>query len=337
MVRIDIPEDQKRPEIVREAVRGRVDMFPPSLALDLVSELDISDDERVEILRGALADRGLEPHVRVAAVHALGKLPVERATTELAKAIDTAEDDEDVAATAASLLGRIGGSEQLSQLERLKKSATSDLNRRRVAFAEALIFHRLGVTKHEVELPPAQQQPEPEPVGALTLISRKPGIDRAKRALASARRAFPSLDTTAHEVHELQCGPQLLEVIINKQAIGTKTMRMLTTRPSMPAVVALTSEETQDFYAAYIVLTRPERAGTISLLVTRLDGDPVFVGKGAIKTNTAEADLRAVKAPGIPAVSIRLRVGPQGFEISGRSAVRAFPAPTPQRVEMAPG
>jgi hypothetical protein len=336
MVRIDIPEDQKRPDIVREAVRGHVDMFPPSLALDLVSELDISDDERVEILREALADRSLEPHVRVAAVHALAKLPVERATAELAKAID-AEDDEDVAATAALLLGRIGGTEQLSQLERLKKSATSDLNRRRVAFAEALIVHRLGVTKHEVDLPPAQQQPEPEPVGALTLISRKPGIDRAKRALASARRAFPSLDTTAHEVHELQCGPQLLEVIINKQAIGIKTMRTLTTRPSMPAIIALTSEETQDFYPAYIVLTRPERAGTISLLVTRLDGDPVFVGKGAIKTTTAEADLRAVKAPGIPAVSIRLRVGAQGFEISGRSAVRAFPATTPQRVEMSPG
>lgn len=336
MVRIDIPEDQKRPEVVREALRGRIDMFPPSLALDLVSELDVSDEERLEILREALADRGLEPHVRVAAVHALGKLPVERSTPELVKAIDTAQDDEDVAATAAMLLGRIGGTEQLSQLERLKKSATSDLNRRRAAFAEALIVHRLGITKHEVDLPPAQQQPEPEPVGALALISRKPGIDRAKRALASAHREFPSLDPKAHEVHELQCGPQLLEVIVSKQAIGAKTMRTLTTRPAMPAIIALTSEETHDFYPAYIVLTQPERGGTISLLVTRLDGDPVFAGKGVIKANTAEADLRAVKAPGIPAVSIRLRVGTHGFEISGRSAVRAFPARRPQRVEMPP-
>jgi HEAT repeats len=336
MVRIEIPEDQKRPEVVREALRGRVDLFPPSLALDLVPELDVPEEERRDIIREAVADRALEPHVRVAAVYSLAKLGPDVAVPELVKVVEASDADEEVRAAAAAVLGRFGTLEHLPPLETLRKSATSDVTRRAATFAETLIVHRTGNTKHEVDLPPAEAQPAPEPTGAIAFISRKPGSDRAKRALASVHRQFPSIDPKAHEVHELQCGPQLLEVIVSRAAVGTKTMKTLTTQPAMPAVIALRSEETNDFYPAYLVLTRPTRAGEISLVVTRLDGDPVFIGKGSIKAAAAEADLRAVKSPGIPAISARIRATDRGFEVSGHSARRGIPARRPQRVELPP-
>jgi HEAT repeats len=338
MVRIEIPEDQKRPEIVREALRGKVPRFPPSLALDVVPDLDVPEAERRDILREALRDAGLEPHVRVAAIQTLGRVGPEEAVPELVELLAGPDgEDEEFAGAAVSVLGRLGGPDQLEQIERVKNSARSDLGRRRAAFAEALIVYRNRLTDREVELPPVEEQPEPEPTGALTFISRRPGRDRRRRALEGLRREFPSIDPSAQDVHELQCGPRLMEVILDQQVTGPDGLQSLTERPALPAVVSFRSEETADFYPALLAFTTPQGGADVSLLVTRLEGAPMFSGKGSIEAGGAEAELRSVNTPGVPAVSARIRVTGRGFEITGISEVRAPAGDTPQQMDRAPG
>jgi HEAT repeats len=334
MVRIEIPEEQRRPEIVREALRGRVPKFPASLALDIVSELDVSAEEQRDILREALTEPELEPHVRVGAIHSIAKLEPDLAVSEMVRALESPDTEDEVAAAAATVLGRIGGPEQLPQLERLKKEAASDLTRQRAAFAEGLIVHRFGLTDHEVEPPAVEEQPEPEPVGALTFIARTPGGHRRKRALAAVHRQFPALDPTAQDLYELQCGPRLMEVVVSRDAASPEGMSALTERPAMPAVVAFRSEETADFYPALVVLTTPQGGGEVSVLVAAPDGTPALTGRGAIRRDEAELELRSVKSAGLPAASVRVRASAQGVEISGVSDASGVPAVSPERIEM---
>jgi hypothetical protein len=338
MVRIEIPEDQKRPEIVREALRGRVPRFPPSLALDVVPELDVPEREQREILREALREAALEPHVRVATIQTLGKLAPEDAVSDLVQLLEGPEgEDEELAGAAVSVLGRLGGPDQLEQVERVKNSARSELGRRRAAFAEALIVHRNRLTDREVELPPVEEQPDPEPTGALTFISRRPGRDRRRRALEGLRGEFPSIDPGTQDVHELQCGPRLMEVILHREMTGPDGLHSLTERPAMPAVISFRSEETADFYPALVALTTPQGGSDISLRVTGLDGTPMFSGRGSIEGEGADVELRSVNTPGVPATSARIRVTRRGFEITGMSEVRAPAGDTPQRMDRPPG
>jgi hypothetical protein len=316
-----------RPEVVREALAGRVPSMPPSAALALIADLDISQTDQQTLLQEAVQDARLEQHVRAAAIRAYMRLGGESAAPDLLKVLDPAA--ERVAAAAAAALGQVGTPEHLPALRRIRNAG--ELLRRRVAFAEVLIVHRFGVSDQNVEYPPAEAQQAPATVGGLAFTSARPGLNRRARALAGIKREFPSLDPAKQDVYEIQCGPRLMEVAIDRGFVASNGPEALGQRPALPAIVAFQDVEYDDeFHPRLLVLSRPSGRGRITVLLTRLGGDSVYVGEGAVNRGEAEFEVRSAQTPGIPAVNTRVRVTAKGVEITGTSERSSAPSRSPE-------
>jgi hypothetical protein len=87
--------------------------------------------------------------------------------------------------------------------------------------------------------------------------------------------------------------------------------------------VAHANPETGGFYPALVALSDPKGQNRASLLLTSLEGEPVYIGEGAVGAEEAEFDLRSVKTPGLPRAAFRIRVTSAGVEITGITDVRA--------------
>jgi hypothetical protein len=320
-----------RPDVLRDALAGRVPRVPPSVALGAISELDIPRTDQQALLREAVRDESLEPHIRAAAVRAYLLLGAEAAVPDLVEALDSS--DERVAAAAAAAIGQLGGPDHLPALRRVRDRLEAVFPRRQAAFAETLIVHRFGVTDHDVEFPSADTQPAPEAVGGLPFTSVRPGRNRWIRALDGIRRELPVLDPAQQDVYELQCGPRLLEVAVALDVLGPDGLQALARRPALPAVVASHDEEHDEFSLSLLVLSRPSGTDRAALALTRLSGDVVYVGEGSVTGEEAAFELRAAQAPGIVPIAARVRLSAEGVEITGVSGRRAAPARSPDRIE----
>lgn len=333
MVRVDIPVDDIRPDLMREALAGRVARVPPSAALALIAN-ELPEGDRAAVLRDAVANAALEPHVRVGAVRAYLRAGAEAAPAALAELL--AADEERVAAAAATALGQIGTPDHLAALRGTRDRVRSAFARRRVAFAETLIVHRFGVTDHDVDLPAAEVSAEaPRAVGAQPFKSTRPGPERRKRALEGIRREFPGLEPSQQDVYELQCGPRLLEVAVALDTVRNKG-RGLSQRPALAAIVAYQDPEYElEFYPRLVVLSRPLPGGRVGLQLTHLGGgEPVYVGEGSLNQDEPVFDLRATRTPGVTPITARLRLTAAGVEITGASEEdRTVPARNPARAE----
>jgi HEAT repeats len=326
MVRVDIPAEDIRPDVVRDALAGRVPRIPPSVALALIADLDIPQTDQQTLLQEAVQDSRLEQHVRAAVIRAYMRLGAERAAPDLLKLLDPSA--ERVAAAAAAALGHVGTPEHLPALQRIRNAG--ELLRQRVAFAEVLIVHRFGVSDHNVEFPPAEAQQAPAAVGGLVFTCSRPGLTRRARALEGIKREFPSLDSAKQDVYEIQCGPRLMEVAIDRGFVEANGPEELGKRPALPAIVAFQDVEyDEEFHPRLVVLSRPSGRGRITLLLTRLGGDPVYVGEGAVNRGEAEFEVHSAQTPGIPAVNARVRVTAKGIEITGTSDRSSAPARSP--------
>jgi len=333
VVRVDIPVEDLRPDFVRAALAGRVSGVPPSAALALISEAQLPGADPEATLREAIASSDLEPHVRVGAVRAYLRVAAEAAPGALAEFLQS--DEERVAVAAAAALGQIGTPEHLSALRGMRRRVRADFARRRVAFAEALIVHRFGVTDHDVELPSAEVRADAlQAVGALPFKSVRPGPERRKRALEGIRREFPTLDPAQQDVYELQCGPRLMQIAVALDVVGRDKGRAASRRPALPAIVAVQDPEYDEYNPVLVMLSRPARGNQVTLQLTRLgSGEPIYVGEGSVDRDEPVFDLRATNTPGITPMSARVRLTDAGIEITGMSEARAVPARVPEQIE----
>jgi len=323
-VRIDLPEIDARPDVIREALAGRVPKLPPSAALALVSDPQMTGNEKYSLLQEAVQDPQLAPHVRAGAVRHYMRAGVRIAGPTLLKALESP--DERVAAAAASALGQIGTAKHIPALEKMKKGG--DLLRRRAAFARTLIVHRLGIADQEAELPPVKAQAAPEASG-LSFTSIQPGRDRRTRALQAIKQEFPSWDATKQVVYELKCGPRLMEIAIDRSFTGTG-VKTLKQRPALAAIIAFQSVEHDEFYPGLLVLSRPD--GTrVRLTVTTLTGNVVYSGDGSMSQGAAEGKLHAAERPGVVAIAARVVATAKGLTVSGVSGRAVAFARTPSK------
>lgn len=311
-VRIDFPETDARPDVIREALAGRVSRLTPSAALALVSDLQVTSAEQHSLLQEAVQDPRLESHVRVGAVRLYMRAGVVIAGPTLLKALESP--DERVAAAAASALGQIGTAKHIPALEKVKKGG--DLLRRRAAFARTLIVHRLGIADQETELPPVKAQAAPE-AGGLSFTSVQPGRDRRTRALQAIKQEFPSWDAAKQVVYELQCGPRLIEIAIDHSFTGTG-VKTLKQRPALAAIIAFQSVEYDEFYPRLLVLSRPN-GKKVRLTLTTLTGEVVYWGDGSVDQGAAEGELHAAERPGVVPIAARVVATAKGLTVSGVS------------------
>jgi hypothetical protein len=281
------------------------------------------------LLREVALDSAAEVVVRAGAVVTLTRID---GTVALPTAIDLLEDENDLlSGAAAQTIGRLGESDAIGMLER-RRRAPGDLTRRAAAFAVALIVHRLGLTGHEIALPEFDTLPAPTGSGALSFVSVRPGAYRREEAIRQVSAELPWVDAARQDAVEIQCGARLLEIVVADHLVSPAGRRALLEQPAIPAVVAALSVEGDEFTTSLLALTRPMEPGNLSILVTRLTGEPVYAGKAVATESGLDGVLHTVRAPGSAPVAVRARLSDDGLEITGISArVAEEPTQTPQR------
>jgi hypothetical protein len=331
VVRIDLPGEVIEPEVLREALAGGMSGLPATAVLARIAGADLPDVDRASLLRDVARDSGTEVAVRTGAMSTLTRIDWGLA---LSTAVDLIEDENDLlASTAALALGRLGEADQLETLERARRAASGSLTRRAAAFAEMPIVHRLGLTDRQVELPEFETLPTPAGSGAISLVSVRPGAYRREEAIQQVSADLPWVETARRNALELQCGARLLEIVVADDLVTRTGRQALLERPAIPAVVAARSVERDEFTTSLLALSRPTAAGTLSVLVTRLTGEPVYAGEAVATDSGLDVTFHAVRAPGSTAVAVRARLTDDGLEITGISGrTPEEPTQTPQRM-----
>ena len=331
MVRLDLPGEDFDPSALREALAGRVPGVPPSAVLGRMAGAELPDVEAASLLREVALSSEFDVAVRAGAVGNLMRLSPGVA---LATSADLVANENDLlSSTAALALGRLGAPDQLPYLEPGRRAKAGVLTRRSTAFAEMLIVHRFGLTDREVVLPELDVLPAPPGAGAMTFVSVQPGAMRRREALGQVSADLSWVNAEDHDAVELQCGARLLEIIVANDLGTAGGRRALAEKPAVMAVVAAKGFERDEFVTSLLALSRPTVAGELSVLVTRLTGEPVYVGDGAVTESALDITLHAVRSPGSTAVAVHARVSDDGFELAGTAGRSPKePGKAPQRM-----
>lgn len=331
MARIDLPNEAIEPDVLREALAGRVPTLPAATVLARIAGADLPNVNRASLLRDVAMDSETEVLVRAGAVGTLTR--IDRAVA-LSTAVDLIDDDNDLLSSRAALaLGRLGETDQLEILERTRRAASGNLTRRAAAFAETLIVHRLGLTDRQIELPEFDTLPAPAGSGALSFVSVPPGAYRRREAIQQVSADLPWVEAARHDALEIQCGARLLEIVVADNLVTRAGRQALLERPAIPAFVAAHSVEHDEFITLLLALSRPTAGGNLSILVTRLTGEPVYAGEAIATEAGLDVTLHSIRAPGITAVAVRARLSDDGIEIAGTSGrAPEESAQTPQRM-----
>jgi hypothetical protein len=329
-VHLDIPEADLREDVIVEAVAGGVPGISPSAALSLLAEVDLAGVDRQRLVRDAVRNAELDPQVRAGAVRVYARMAGAGSVPVLLQALD--DRAERVATAVATALGRVGTPDELEVLQRLRAGDGGQVLRARATFAEVLITHRFGLTNRELVLPPVEVLPAPASAGALAFTGVRPGLARRDRVLKAINRELPAFDVGKQDVYEVQCGPRLLEIAVDRDFAGLDGADRLRSRPAAPAVIAMQNQEHDDFYPGLVALSAPDGKDGVAVRFSRLSGDAVYVAEGLVKGGELELELRAVRAPGATPLAGRIRLTTSAIEISGISGTRSVPARIPQKM-----
>ena len=325
---LDIPAAGLRADSLVAAVAGEHPDVPPSAALSLLAEIDLAGADRQRLLQDVVQNADLDQQVRVGAVRIYTRVAGEAAVPALLGVLE--DGVERVNAAVATALGRVGTPDVLDTLQRLRTGASGSLLRRRATFAEALVVHRFGLTDRETALPPVETLPAPPSAGALAFSGVRPGLIRRDRVLKAVQRELPAFDVGRQDVYEVQCGPRLLEIAVDQDFVGPEGVARLRSRPATPAVVAVHSEEHDDFHLALIALSSPDGKDGVTVRLSRPSGEAVYLVDGSSQGDELALELRTVRAPGATPVAGQIRLATSGIEISGVSGSVSTPARVPQ-------
>jgi hypothetical protein len=331
VVYIDMPLEEITQDLAREALGGRVEYLSPSAVLALMEYGDVPELDAQAALRDATGDRELDAVVRAGAVRTYLHVAGTDAVPVLSELLGS--DEERVAVAAATALGQAGTADQLQGLREFRERIRDDATRQRVAFAEALIVHRYGLTDENVALPEAEALDQ-GPIafaGGRPFRSTRPGPERKRRALQSIKRDFPDLNTARQDVYEVQCGPRLMAVAVDTDAVG-RSAEQLDQRPAMPSIIAFQDPEYGEYSSAFVLLSRPTGENRVTVQISRLgSGEALYTGAGKVGGEAAMIDLRTSNLPGVVPIEARVWVTPVGVEISGTSGDRMLAPRNPQK------
>jgi len=326
MVRVDIPEEDLQPAVLEQALVGRVAHVPASVALGLVARIDLPSVDRAALFEQTVASAAAEPNVRAAAVRMLMRTAGSAGVASFVRMLDAAE--ERIAAAAAAALGQVGTPDCLPALKRERQGGP--LLQKRMAFARTLLAHRYGLVEEAVSLPAFELQAATRSIGTRGFESGRPGAERRQRALQGIKAEFPAFEPGEQHVFEIQCGPRLLAVAVDRRFTGAYGAEALLDKPALPAIVAYKDLEYDEYHPRLLALSRPHPEHGLEVVLTRLSGDPVYVARGRFEGERGELELASVQAPGVPPVSASLRLSPIEVAISGFSEGKATYTRSPQ-------
>jgi hypothetical protein len=325
MVYVDVPAHRLRPGLLREALRGSADDVSSSTALSLLANPDVDVPDRAELLQDAVSAPEVADTVRASSLRTLAHFDAGQA---LAGVRDLDASGEHLAVAAATTVGQLGEPEDVAALDRLRQTyAASDLLRRRVEFAGALLAHRFGLTERAGDIPAVDLLPVPG-AAATAFVSAPSGALRTSAVLAALQRELPWMVAGEHFLVDVACGGRVLGVVARQDLRDLAVRRRLFERPAVAAAVATESVEHGGVSLALLVLTRPAEEGRLAVIVTRPTGEPVYAGSATSSPDgTVTAELSGVRRPGGVACTIRALLSDAGPEIFGRTGAAAVVPP----------
>lgn len=289
----------------------------PMRAVALLSSGQVPDAR--DLLMDVVVDRGLQPRLRVAAVHGLyrsaGRAPG-RLLTEMAS-----HADEWTAAPIALALGRVGGENAEGMVARLEHLAPAHL-RSQVSFARTLLSYRNGLATHPVRAPRPQQLQDPARADSAIGVAAATSQDTT--AAVKALDADPiDVDLVAEGARRIDCQPNTFVWLWNRALAAPE-------HPGENTVAGVLTRQDRFGHGhslSRIALLTPGRATTTLTIHRAASGEIEYAGSISPR---GELTLRALRLPGLAAVAIEGRVSDHELDLGtalSATTVRAARAP----------
>ncbi len=251
------------------------------------------------VLRDLVVDRAAPAELRGAAAMALGARRDPESEQSLIEALATTEPV--IVRRASEALGRVGGEQALAALKRVRAESGGGTGRS-VAFAQALIGYRLGLTQERLPSPPPDE---------LLTVARERAVPLEFKAVTQAaiRAARPVLEELlpAIAVSEkgsirFTCRNEHLWIVVPKEVAGERVTVQLGKRSAVAAVVLKESSCPNGWYVSEYLLSHPVDRKKAEVFGIRPSGITCHYGGIQLTGAKARVTLQAVSTPHVPAI-----------------------------------
>jgi hypothetical protein len=333
MVFMEIKSEDSNPQALLRAMVEQDEEIPASVALSLALDAGFDNQEKERFLNDVVHNANLPADVRAMAVVTAPELIGSEVIEDVERLLNDPDLPEEVATRAIAVIGWVGGVDQMAQLRSIEEATDSSLLRERARFVRVLLAHRHGALTEDMPPGDLRIQRGPHPASAIAITSRPIGHPWRLRVLRDLASHLSDWPDQQHATYALQCGSQALTIVTPVGGVsGERVRNRLVERPLVAAVVAAQNPESGTYYPVMLALTRPSEEG-FDLTLVRLTGEPLYIGQGNLVSYGADVGLAAVDAPGISAISGRIRLAEDGMEIYGVSARRSIPGRRPEATQ----
>jgi len=285
---------------LRNVVAGRETTFPRSRAMAMLQRSDFPNKHRD--FEAVLENEKESSDIRSLAAISLGKIATTAALAILVKNLHVS--DERVLAGVMKALGRVGDRTTLDAILTAKTYATG-LALREAEFATILIAHRMGLEKSEALAIETGEHLEPEAHCARPFRIKQADDADAELCLRSFAHQPFGIEFSETPIYQARCGRNTWMIALNREFSAKDCVITLGRRNAFFGVVALRSEQTRLYSAAFLLLTSPTRErDAVDILVYRPNGKLTFRGTARMAGSRAEFAIRSVAQPGAFAVKI---------------------------------
>jgi len=269
--------------------------------------------ETARVLAKFVTNERESPTDRAVAATSLRLIPLPEARAGLIKALAVAEPI--VRIEAIKSLGCIGDEEALAALGKVRPRRGAE--QRQLAFAKALIAHRLGLKKEDMPFRAgvARRPGEKDELIRLSLgPMRRSTIAAERKLLRGSEYGIPFSEKVGFG---LRAGKARWTVFVNgeltDEGVFARSPKVFE-RPWVAAVLARFDEYTGSTSPQYVVLTDPEGNGA-TLMVVRTDGELFYSGRLTRPKGLLSFSVRDVARPGTAPTNVKGRLTTRGVEL----------------------
>jgi len=277
--------------------------------------------EVAELLGHVIADQQRTAVERTSAAMALQHLPIESANKVLVKNI--AIKDTKIQYRIIQSLGRIGGNEELAQLEKLAEP-TESFVRRQWVFAKRLIEYRLGLPSKEPLRASGTNWLIDHGLKPIPLPVTKIDKERLQISLGSLANKKLGIELSTRVEFALDLGADNY-LILNQRLENTAEQKTFIEKPSIAGIIAIWNKRTKGAELNQFLLSTPFDRGLL-LHSYRLDGSPRFEGYGALRKDSIHFILNSYERPGQCLYRIEGQFSTKGITVEKAMTLKTIPS-----------
>lgn len=264
-----------------------------------------------KMLGRIVADEKEDSDVRAVAAISLSLSQPDKAERELIA--NTTVKSDIVLGRVARSLGRIGGEASLKALDKISDTK-SNLVRKEVAFAKALISYRLGIERDTLRFVMADERKIKVNKDTLKLDVRPASTKELRNCLDLLEGSSYRLNVSKDFGFKMGCGRTTFMLLMNKDSFGNGILSRVMEQKQFAGLVTLRSEETGTYAVQSLVLTSPHESSTLDIMVCRTDGTALYSGRGYVKDGAMTFSVSDLERPGSVPSQITGKLSAKGIE-----------------------